>query len=97
MGYLELVFDINIASSGLERRHVLSACCLASALTWATIVSEVRFKTHCFVRCRFVVVWDSAARPSMQRWPSHQAEDIGARFVVPSGFVVEIMMTALPQ
>ena len=27
----------------------------------------------------------------------YQAEDMGAKFVVPSGFMVEIMMTALPQ
>ena len=70
---------------------------LASALIWGTRVSHGKLRTHCLVRCKLMVVCDWAAKPSMQRWPSHQAEDMGARFVVPSGFVVEIMMTALPQ
>lgn len=33
----------------------------------------------------------------MQRWPSHQAEDMGARFGLPSGFSVEMMMTGVPM
>lgn len=33
----------------------------------------------------------------MQRLPSHQAEDMGAMFVVPSGLVVLIMTTGVPQ
>lgn len=33
----------------------------------------------------------------MQRWLIHQVENMGSRFIVPSEFVVEIMMTALPH
>jgi len=33
----------------------------------------------------------------MQRWPSHQAEDIGARFALPSSFSVLIRTTGVPK
>jgi hypothetical protein len=36
-------------------------------------------------------------RPNMQLHPSHQAEDIGARFGVPFSFKVEIKATGVPK
>jgi hypothetical protein len=36
-------------------------------------------------------------RPSMQRWPNHHADDMGAILGVPSSFSVVIRTTILPQ
>lgn len=33
----------------------------------------------------------------MQRWPSHQADDIGARFALPSSFSVLTRTTGVPK
>jgi hypothetical protein len=64
----------------------------------AGVMSSVgRLRTHVLVRRRLFVVWDEALSPIMQRWPSHQAEDIGAMFGVPSGLRVLIRMTGVPQ
>ena len=49
----------------------------ASRLICAVMSCEGRFRTHFRVRSMFCVVWDIAAKPIMQRWPSHQAEDMG--------------------
>ncbi|MEU1183675.1 hypothetical protein ABZ464_39805 [Streptomyces sp. NPDC005820] len=38
--------------------------------------------THSPSRSRFAVVWLLLSRPSMQDWPSHHTEDIGARFAI---------------
>jgi hypothetical protein len=46
---------------------------------------------------RFIVDWEIAPRPSIHRFPSHQAEDIGAIFDVPSGFWVVMRTTGVPQ
>jgi hypothetical protein len=43
------------------------------------------------------VVCEVAARPSMHRCPSHQAEDMGATLEEPSGFRVVMRTTGVPQ
>jgi hypothetical protein len=42
-------------------------------------------------------VCEARARPSMHRCPSHQADDIGARFEVPSSFSLLINTTGVPK
>ncbi len=69
----------------------------ARALIEEVISSVARLRTQVFVRRRLEVVWDLELRPIMQRWPSHQAEDIGAMLGVPSGLRVVIRMTGVPQ
>ncbi len=56
-----------------------------------------RLNTQVFVRRRLEVVWDLELRPIMQRWPSHQAVDMGAMLGVPSGLIVEMRTTGVPQ
>jgi hypothetical protein len=46
---------------------------------------------------RFSVVLDDASRPSMQRQPSHRAEDIGERLALPSSLRVEMRTTGVPK
>ena len=43
------------------------------------------------------MVWPLLPRPSMQDWSSHHAEDIGARFAVPSSFRELISTTGVPK
>ena len=45
----------------------------------------------------FSVVLDDASRPSTHEWPSHQADDIGAMFDVPSSLEDEMRTTGVPQ
>ena len=59
--------------------------------------AEGRFSTHSRVQVRLTTVWETLPRPSMQRLPSHHADDIGAILVVPSGFVVDMRTTGVPQ
>lgn len=65
--------------------------------TAPTCAVEGRFSTHSPVRRRFSVVLEIAASPSMQRQPSHQAEDIGARFGRPSSLIVLTRTTGVPK
>lgn len=44
-----------------------------------------------------MVVWDSAAMPSMHRWPSHHADEMVPMLDVPSSFSVETNTTGVPQ
>lgn len=53
----------------------------AKALITGAMSSEGRLRTHWRVRSKLCVVVDEASRPSIQRWPSHQTDDIGAMFV----------------
>lgn len=53
--------------------------------------------THSRVRIRFSEVLLILLKPSIQLQPSHQAEDIGARLVLPSAFSVLIMATGVPK
>lgn len=68
----------------------------ANRLTAGTMASEGRFSTHCPMRCRLSVVGGCADMPSMQRSATHEADDMGARLGVPSGFSVEIMSMKVP-
>lgn len=45
----------------------------------------------------FNVVLDSAFSPSTQECPIHQAEELGARLLVPSSFSDDISTTGEPQ
>jgi hypothetical protein len=45
----------------------------------------------------FCVVFDAAARPSTQRQPSQNADDIGARLNEPSSLTVLIKTTGVPK
>jgi hypothetical protein len=62
-----------------------------------TIASLGRFNTHSPVRNRFCEVFEWVASPSMQRHPSQNAEDIGARLGVPSSLSVLISTTGVPK
>jgi hypothetical protein len=45
----------------------------------------------------FPVVFELRASPSMQRQPTHQADDIGARLKEPSSLVEPIRTTGVPR
>jgi len=45
----------------------------------------------------FSVVLELLARPSMQRHPTHHADDIGARLDEPSSLVEPIRTTGVPK
>jgi hypothetical protein len=45
----------------------------------------------------FCGVADRAPKPSMQRQPNHHAEDIGARFALPSGLRELTSTTGVPK
>jgi hypothetical protein len=68
----------------------------ASALTDGVMSSVGRLSTQVLMRRRLCVVCDFELRPIMHRWPSHQAEDVGAMLGVPSGFRVVIRKTGVP-
>ena len=46
---------------------------------------------------RFLTVWELAPIPSIAVYPSHQADDIGPRFVLPSGLRELIRTTGVPK
>src|SRR5258708_25500184 len=68
----------------------------ASLLTAPTKPAEGRLRMHSRSRSRFCAVWELCPRPSMQFQPSHQADDMGAMFVDPSEFSVEMITTGVP-
>jgi hypothetical protein len=45
----------------------------------------------------FCGVAERAPKPSMHRQPSHQAEDMGARFALPSGLMELTSTTGVPK
>ena len=45
----------------------------------------------------FSVVFELGANPSMQRQPTHHADDIGARLNEPSSLVDPIRTTGVPK
>lgn len=49
------------------------------------------------MRIRLSDVLPMEPSPGMQLQPSHQADDMGARFGVPSSFTVEINATGVPK
>ena len=78
---------------GTSQRPVV----LAMLFTCATSSAEGRLSTHSPVRLMFSTVWEEASRPIIQLHPSHQIDDIGAKFAVPSRFLVEIITTGVPK
>src|SRR4051795_8863726 len=66
----------------------------STATTWST---EGRFSTHCPVRRMLAGVLERAPNPRTQFQPSHQAEDMGARFALPSSLVDETRTTGVPK
>jgi hypothetical protein len=69
----------------------------ARRLTSTTIRSDGKFSTHWPVRIMFWGVFETVARPRMQRHPSQKADDIGARLYDPSSFTVLIRTTGVPR
>ncbi len=65
--------------------------------TASTIADDGRLSTHSPSRSMFAVVWAVLPRPSMQDCPSHQADDIGARFALPSSLRELISTTGVPK
>lgn len=59
--------------------------------------AEGRLSTHSPVRFMFSVVFEADASPRMQRQPSQNAEDIGARLYDPSELLVLISTTGVPR
>jgi hypothetical protein len=57
----------------------------------------IRFSTHSSLTSRLSVVCEPAASPSIASWPSHHADDIGARLVLPSGLSDEMTTTGVPK
>jgi hypothetical protein len=53
--------------------------------------------THSPVRIMFSVDLELLAKPSMQRQPTHQADDIGARLGEPSSLLDPIRTTGVPK
>ena len=49
------------------------------------------------VRRRFASEWEARPSPSVAVCPIQKAEEIGARFGVPSSFVVESRTTGVPR
>jgi hypothetical protein len=91
-----------VGVDAIPRRRLPSGTGLVAVVramrsTLSTIDADGRFSTHSPVRRRFCVVREVQARPSMQRCPSHQADDIGARFEVPSSFSLLINTTGVPK
>ena len=52
---------------------------------------------HSPVRIMFSVVLELRASPSMQRQPTHHADDIGARLYEPSSLFEPIRTTGVPK
>ena len=61
------------------------------------IAAEGRFSTHSPVRRMFCGVAERAPNPSTQRQPSHHADDMGARFALPSGLSELTSTTGVPK
>ena len=89
----KLVLDVAIARCPFPGWMSSVPVVRARAFMCAPMLLEGRVSTNCLVRMRLVVVWESRARPSMQRWPRNQAEDMMVEF----SFSVEIITTMLPQ
>jgi hypothetical protein len=56
-----------------------------------------RFSTSSGRSTRFFTVCELVPIPSIAVYPSHQADDIGARFVLPSGLRELIRTTGVPK
>ena len=65
-----------------------------AAATWA---GEQRFRTHSPVLMKFTEVFDKDARPRIQRQPSQNADDIGARLGELSSFNILMRTTGVPK
>jgi len=65
--------------------------------TAPAIADDGRLSTHSPCRCRLAAVWLLSPMPSIADWPSHHADDIGARFAVPSGLSVLTSTTGVPK
>jgi len=63
----------------------------------ATISGSTRFRTISGRSTRFFTVWALVPIPSIAVYPSHHADDIGARFAVPSGLSVLTSTTGVPK
>jgi hypothetical protein len=70
---------------------------LARRFTAFASFTDGRFNTASLVAKRFWAVWDEAPSPIMHLQPNQKIEDIGARFDVPSGFLVLISTTGVPK
>ena len=55
------------------------------------------FRTHSRSRSMFSVVFERLPIPNIADCPSHQADDIGARFADPSAFRLLISTTGVPK
>jgi hypothetical protein len=70
----------------MERRLIAS--------TWSI---DGRFKTHSPLRMMLLGVFETASKPSMQRHPNQNAEDIGARLGEPSSLTELTRTTGVPR
>ena len=88
---------VPVAAHRLARRHRIGAGGARQPIDRADERADGRLSTHSPVRIMFSVVLELRASPSMQRQPTHHADDIGARLNELSSLVEPIRTTGVPK
>lgn len=94
---IELILLMRIASHLLGARNRIDPVNLARRSTASTCRDDGRLRTNSRILIKFSVVFELASNPSMHRQPSQNADDIGARFMLPSSLAVLIRTTGVPK